>query len=196
MDDHRDRRLTEAADLRSALDSLLKVNPEHRASFMHDRLMVLIDSSCAKHGTTKPAFSAAQMLILKDVCYNIVHVLDQKNNQHIGFFRSLWNEWRAKSPFTKISLAVGVLVFITPIVSGWYRIAEPYLSYISHVRLVSSSDDTSDRSSSDNRTLLSGKPILQTPNGLLGPPAANTPSTPVTPGGVAPPQSSSGTALH
>lgn len=170
MDNHRDRRLTEAADLRSAVDALLKVQPQHRATFIHDRLMVLIDSCCATHGPNRQPFTAAQILVLKDVCYNIVHVLDQNASSNTGFAKALRNEWSSKSPMNKISIAAAIFIFSAPFLASWYNFLSPYAHKV--WAGIISADNTDGNNSSQ-------KVLPQTNSMKL--PAANIPSTPATP---------------
>lgn len=117
-EDHRDRRLTEAADLQKSFDALLKVDPSQRPGLIHDRLMAAVESICAKHRATKDVFSYAQMNIIKDIAFQIVHIVDPVNKPPRGFFSVLWAEWKSKSPIGKLGSGFAVITAITALFGG------------------------------------------------------------------------------
>ena len=111
VENKRDQRLIDASSLNQALTSLADVHPGQRAGFVHDRLMSVIDDSCAKHGL-KGGFTTVQKEVLKDIAFNIVHFLDPLNQpRKASFLTSLITEWNELSAFKKISsVAVGAAI--------------------------------------------------------------------------------------
>src|SRR5258708_5031993 len=108
----RQRRLGDASSLQDAITSLGKVSETHRIGFVHDRLMSAIDDICKTHqGTGAAKFTPAQILIIKDVAFQMVYLLDPKNRPSRSFFKRLWVDWKEQTPLKQIALAVGALVF-------------------------------------------------------------------------------------
>jgi hypothetical protein len=122
-DTHRDRRLNDATTLHELVESLTPVDPTKRMALIHDQLMAAIDDSCKTHTASRASgFNAPQLAIIKDIAFQIVYVLHPLNKtQPKGFFRSLWAEWKQKSPMTKIGIVIGVIVFLATSISGIYH---------------------------------------------------------------------------
>lgn len=118
-DQHRDRRIDGASDLRSAIDALSQVDDEaQRRGFIHDRLTSAIDDFCkGPKGASGQAFTAKQVIILKDIAYHIVYLLGPRSPEPKGFIRSFCLEWKALSAMKKIS-AIGAVVLFFLTVGG------------------------------------------------------------------------------
>jgi len=127
-ENERKRRLDDASDFHDALNSLGKVNETHRIGFVHDRLMSAIDDICKTHqGGGQTKFSASQILILKDIVFQVVYVLDPKNRSTKGFFKRLLGDWKEQSPLKQISLAVATVVFLAAAIAGVVQAADTWL---------------------------------------------------------------------
>jgi hypothetical protein len=124
----RKRRLDDASDFHDALNSLGKVNETHRIGFVHDRLMSAIDDICKVHQGGGPSkFTASQILILKDIVFQVVYVLDPKNRSTKGFFRRLLVDWKEQSPLKQISLAAATVVFVAAAIAGVVQATDTWL---------------------------------------------------------------------
>jgi hypothetical protein len=114
----REQRLGTASTLHEAIRSLGKVTDLRRAEFIHDRLMSAIDDICHERLKSGTKFTPAQILVLKDIAFQIVYILDQRNNRHQGFFSALWAEFKQLSPLKKLGLVSGIVLTIFGIVGG------------------------------------------------------------------------------
>ena len=111
--DDRDGRLLTARTFNDAIASLSKVEDEQRITFVHDRMMSAIDDICKKHqGTGRDRFTAAQILILKEIIFQVIYVVDTRNRPAQGFLRSLWSDFKAQSPLKQVGIATTVITFI------------------------------------------------------------------------------------
>ena len=114
----RDGRLLDASVFNDAIASLSKVKEEQRMSFVHDQMMSAIDDICKKRqGTGKERFSAAQILILKDIIFHVLFVLDTRNRPAEGFLRSLWCDFLAQTPIKRVTI---VFAFVTALAGTTY----------------------------------------------------------------------------
>lgn len=117
----RKRRLGDASSLQESIRSLGKVSEEHRIGFVHDRLMSAIDDICQKHQKANATkFSTSQIIVLKDIAFAMVYILDPKNNKDQGFFQRLWVEFKTQSPLKQIALIAGAIATLAAAVTGVY----------------------------------------------------------------------------
>jgi hypothetical protein len=117
----RARRLDDASNLQDALRSLGKVSETHRIGFVHDRLMSAIDDICKTHQNNGSAtFNAAQMLILKDIAFAMIYILDPKTQVKQSFFKRLVSEFKEQSPLKQIGLVAGAMATIAAAAGGVY----------------------------------------------------------------------------
>lgn len=115
----RDRRLSEAADLKDAVDALYKVSPEQRLGFLHDRICLTIDDLCAKKKRNGSAtFTAEQVHVLKDIAFQIVYVLDSESRTPRTLPGKLRREFSQLSLMAKISAGAAALAFLLGTVNG------------------------------------------------------------------------------
>jgi hypothetical protein len=131
----RDRRLLDASVLNGAIDALSKVKEEQRIEFIHDRMMSAIDDICKTHqGVGKEKFTAAQIVILKDIVFHVIYVLDTRNRPSRGFFKRLLEEFRAQTPIKQIGIAFAVITVLAgagvSIVGGYKIWLVPPLEYL------------------------------------------------------------------
>lgn len=113
-DSSRDKRLGSGTKLLDAVQALDKVGKDHRAEYLHDRLMSAIDSICEERqgAAVKPLFSPAQLDIIKDVSFHIVYILHHKPEKKIGMFRAIWNDYCGQGPIKMITLGFGAIGFL------------------------------------------------------------------------------------
>jgi hypothetical protein len=127
----RQRRLGAASTLQESIRSLGKVSEGHRIGFVHDRLMSAIDDICTKHqkaNSTK--FTSSQIVILKDIAFAMVYILDPKNNKSQGFTKRLWTEFKEQGPLKQIGLTAGAMATLAAAIGGIYtavQTARPYV---------------------------------------------------------------------
>jgi len=114
----REQRLGTASTLHEAIRSLGKVTDERRVEFIHDRLMSAIDDICHERLKSGTKFSPAQVLVLKDIAFQIVYILDERNNRRQGFLGALWADFYQLSPLKKLGLLSGVVLTLFGIVGG------------------------------------------------------------------------------
>jgi hypothetical protein len=112
-DNSRDKRLGSGTKLLDAVQALDKVGKDHRAEYLHDRLMSAIDSICEeRQGTSvKPLFSAPQLDIIKDVSFHIVYILHHKPDKKPGMAATIWKDYCGQGPIKMISIGFGVVTF-------------------------------------------------------------------------------------
>jgi hypothetical protein len=130
----RSRRLGDASNLQGALNSLGKVGEAHRIGFVHDRLMSAIDDICKTHQSNgTPKFTAAQMLILKDIAFAMIYILDPKNQGNRSFLKRLIADFKEQSPLKQIGLLFGALATLAAAAGGLYgayQKASPWLEAV------------------------------------------------------------------
>lgn len=109
-DDQRNGRVQRSKKLREQIGALEKVESQHRAVFLHDRLMDAIDDICAaeKPGE-RTAFTIKQVDILKDVAFQIVFLLDPANQPPKSRWGRLRQSWRSLEPGDKWTIGVAIL---------------------------------------------------------------------------------------
>jgi hypothetical protein len=113
-DSHKDRRLDDGPGLIKSFESLNRVKPEERSGFVHDLLMSHIDGICEKHKANgRSPFTNGQLLIIRDISWAIVAVLDKKSQPPKGFFRRSWREFGALNIAMKITTVVGVIAIMS-----------------------------------------------------------------------------------
>ncbi|MCP2219917.1 hypothetical protein [Bradyrhizobium elkanii] len=119
----RDKRLGNASSLHEAIKSLGKVSEERRAEFIHDRLMSAIDDICRER-LEKPKnanrFTNQQVLVLKDIAFQIVYILDARHQRRTGFFGGVWSEFKKESGLKKLALLGGGILTVFAIIGGAY----------------------------------------------------------------------------
>ncbi len=98
--------------------SLGKVTEQRRAEFIHDRLMSAIDDICHERLKSGTKFTPAQILVLKDIAFQIVYILDQRHNRRPHFLPALWTDFKQQSPLKKLGLVSGILLAIFGIFGG------------------------------------------------------------------------------
>ena len=177
-DTHRDQRLTDASSLREALSSLLHVQPEKRAEFVHDRLMSAVDDICKKHAVGgNKGFTPTQTWIVKDIAYQIVYILDPLNQpQKVGFLQSLLTEWKEKTAFGKIKIIFSTILILIPFSLGTFELVKKGVPIWEAIF------------TSAEKTIEKKIEPASEPQPKTTPRAANIPSTGVTPGAQVPPR--------
>lgn len=117
--DQRSKRLGDASALNAEIEALDRVPRDQRAAYLHDRLTYAIDEICKQNRAKgQDCFSAQQIRVLKDIAFNLVHILDPKMRTPNGFVQRLWNDYKALGPIKQIGAAVGVVAFVVTAAIG------------------------------------------------------------------------------
>lgn len=128
-DTKKDDRIRDANALRRQISSLDEVNAEDRILFVHDRLMSAIEDICEKHKgeAQESVFSNRQISVLKDISYQIVHILDGRNEVRRSFLGVQFKKFREADIHKQIGIIAtllgGIYFAITglPTLSEWYK---------------------------------------------------------------------------
>ncbi len=117
----RQRRLGDASSLQDAIRSLGKVSEEHRIGFIHDRLMSAIDDICEQHQKANAAkFTPNQIIVLKDIAFAMVYILDPKSQKNQSFSKRLFLEFKEQSPLKQVGLVAGTIATLAAAIGGIY----------------------------------------------------------------------------
>jgi hypothetical protein len=110
--------------------SLDRVAPDHRPSFIHDRLMSAIDDICDKHrgGGAAACFNKNQILVIKDIAFHIAYILDPKNQPPRGLWNSIRQGWKETAFAGKVGIVLATLTIIGMIWAGGLTLWQTYIS--------------------------------------------------------------------
>lgn len=107
----RRKRIGDAETLLKSVASLKSVPDTERQIFLHDRIISVIESLCARDEGKQP-FTKAQVEILKDVAYQILYIVDTKLENRPSLAKRCYLEWREYTILTKIKFFGGLFTAI------------------------------------------------------------------------------------
>lgn len=125
----KDKRIGGASALLRDIAALDKVGAEHRAVYLHERLMAAIDDICEenKGNGSGAGFSKRQIEILKSISFNIVYILDRQNLRDQSVVRRTWQDFSKSNLKDKVG-TISTVILILGAVSGFAYWAWPQLS--------------------------------------------------------------------
>ena len=78
-------------------------------------------------------FTQAQILVLKDIAFQIVYILDPRNQRKRGFFSGLWTEFKEQTPLKQLALVSGGVLALFAIVGGLYAGGQQAVTWWSQI---------------------------------------------------------------
>jgi hypothetical protein len=92
-----------------------------RHEAIHMRVVEHIDHICNQHMTSNgPCFSTEQRECLKAIGLQVTLSLIESQKRR-GFVRGAFDEWRAKSPLTKLGAAAAAIAIVIALITGVYE---------------------------------------------------------------------------
>ena len=163
-DKHRDGRLEDAHALMDRVAALKSVKRPHRVTMVHDELVSAIDDICAKRkDEIGVGFTKNQVIVIKDIIFHVLYILDQENHPPGNVFSSKWKEFRDLNIGAQIGVIGGILaIAVTCITGAWTLGSKAYNKFIDQPAM---------------GLPLTPTKVAPTQSVPMQQPAANTPST-------------------
>lgn len=112
-DNERNRRIDDASSLIDDIAALDRVKVEQRIGLVHDRLMSAIDDICEKsRNGGASAYNQKQIRVLKDIAFQIVYILDKRNQPPRGLVPATISYYKRTTAFNKIAILAGVVTIM------------------------------------------------------------------------------------
>jgi hypothetical protein len=129
--DEKTRRINASAQLAERAKEFAKVKYDARIGALHDQLMYAIELAVKEQpgDQGRPAFTDAQVTIMKDVACHLLLLLDPDGRKKAGFFARCWREWVEYTPLKKIATFAIAMSFL---IGGMYGAWKGYREIVDH----------------------------------------------------------------